>query len=279
MDNIFDGSQEGWSVALLDDVNVGEWLRENEENIAFKIIITNDGVPSPKYFLSNLTNLEGDLSTIFFACNADTRVLLNEPYVKLKNVGLDYFLLAYNDDLWDFFYPNPNDDVNSEYSFGDQSISSRKKLSKRCFYLKTSENKVSISTTPVQIPSTAYTDYIVRNILPQINCSQIDNSYRLIRKVEHGIYKNNLDEESSVSQSSTISSVTPESIDWVRKPLPDNSDSDVSPMSSPERGGRTRKRKNKLKKTKKNKKITRRNKSVKAKSNKRNKINKRQSKK
>jgi hypothetical protein len=51
-----------------------------------------NGELTPKYFLSNLSYLEGDLSTIFFACNADTRVLLNEPYVKLKNVGLDFFL-------------------------------------------------------------------------------------------------------------------------------------------------------------------------------------------
>ena len=265
MDNIFDGSQQGWSVALLEEVNVGNWLRENEENIVFKIMITIDGEPTQKYFLSNLTNLEGDLDTVFFACNADTRVLLNEPYVKLRNIGLDYYLLAYNDNLWEFFFPNPNDDINSEYEFGDQSISSRKKLSKRCFYLNTNENRVSISTTPIRIPSNYYTQYLLHNELPAINCSRIDDSYRLITNVEHGIYKNNLEEDSSVSVASTISSVTPQSTTWLPKPSPENSDSensdsDVSPLSSsPERGGRTRKRKhitkhkNRLKKTRKTK--------------------------
>jgi len=263
MSNIFDGSQQGWSVAMLGDINVGEWLRENEENIVFKINLMINGEPTPKYFLSNLTYLEGDLSTIFFACNTETHVLLNEPYVKLKNIGLDFFLLSYNDNLWEFFYPNPNDDINSEYSFGDESISSRKKLSKRCFYLKTNENKVSISTVPVKIPSNDYTNYVVSNILPTINCSQIDDSYRLITGVERGVYKNNIDEDSSVSVASTISSVTPESITWMPKPSPENSDSDVSPMTSPERGGRTRKRKhkpkykNKMRKTRKTKRTKR----------------------
>lgn len=271
MDNIFDGSQFGWSVELLENVNIGEWLRENEENAVFKIKIMLDGELTEKYYLCNLDNLEQTLSTIFFGCDMNTRVLLNKTYVNLKYIGLDHFLLEYTDDLWQFFYTN--DDINSEYSFGDQTISSRKRLAKRCFYLKTNEQSVPISNTPIKIPSDAYNDYHLRNILPPINCSQIDNTYRLITDVEHGIFKNNLDEKSSVNQS-TISSVTPESINWLPKPSPDNSDdeySDISPLTSPERGGRTQKRKNKnkLQKTKKTKKTKQSKKSKKTNKNKR----------
>jgi len=272
LNNIFDGNENGWSVALFDNVNIGEWLRENEENIVFKIYINQ----VPKYFLSNLDNLEQTLSNIFFGCDLNTRVLLNETYVNLKYVGMDHFLLKYTDDLWKFFYTNPNSDINSEYSFG-QSISSRKKLAKRCFYLKTDEQTVSISATPIKIPSDYYTDYLLNNILPPINCSQIDSTYLLITGVEYGKYKNSLDEESTIDNPSTISDVTSESIDWRPKPSPDNSDSDVSPMTSPERGGRTRKHKhkNKLKKTKKSKK-TKNQKDKKSKKTKKSKKSKRQ---
>jgi hypothetical protein len=232
-------------------------LTDDEENIVFKIIVTINGEPTSKYYLCNLNNLEQTLSTIFFGCDINTRVLLNKTYVNLKYVGLDHFVLEYTDNLWQFFNTNPNDDINSEYSFGDQSISSRKRLSKRCFYLNTNEESVTISTTPVKIPSNAYNDYHLRNILPPINCSQIDSTYLLITNVENGIFKNNLDEESTTVNQSTISSVTPESINWLPKPSPNNSEeeySDISPMTSPERGGRTRKYKKKLKKNNNSKK-------------------------
>lgn len=274
MDNIFDGSKFGWSVELLENVNIGEWLRENEENAVFKIKIMLDGELTEKYYLCKLDNLEQTLSTIFFGCDMNTRVLLNKTYVNLKYIGLDHFLLEYTDDLWQFFYTN--DDINSEYSFGDQSISSRKRLAKRCFYLKTNQQTVSISNTPIKIPSDAYNNYHLRNILPPINCSQIDNTYRLITDVEHGIFKNNLDEESSQEQSniSSISSITSKSYNFLNKPSPDNSEdeySDISPLTSPERGGRTQKRKNKnkLQKTKKTKKTKQSKKSKKTNKNKR----------
>jgi len=257
MEYVFVGTQNGWSVELLENINIGTWLRENEENIVFKIIITINGEPTTKYYLCNLNNLEQTLSTIFFGCDINTRVLLDRTYVNLKYVGLDHFVLAYTDDLWQFFFTNPNDDINSEYSFGDQSISSRKRLSKRCYYLKTNEEIVTIATTPVKIPSNTYNDYHLRNILPSINCSQIDSTYLLISHVEHGIFKNNLDEESSTVNQSTISSVTSESIKFLPKPSPDNSEdeySDISPMTSPERGGRTRKYNKKLKKNNNSKK-------------------------
>lgn len=259
MDNIFDGTQFGWSVELLENINIGTWLRENEENIVFKIIITINGELIEKYYLSNLNNLEQTLSTIFFGCEINTRVLLDRTYVNLKYIGLDHFLLEYTDDLWQFFFTNPNDDINSEYSFGDQTISSRKRLSKRCFYLKTNEEIVTISTTPVIIPSNTYNDYHLHNILPPINCSQIDSTYLLVTNVEYGIFKNNLDEESTKDNPSTISSITTESIDWLPKPSPVNSeeeyfDSDISPMTSPGRGGRTRKYKKSLKKNNNSKK-------------------------
>lgn len=247
INNIFDGNENGWSVELLENVNIGEWLRENKENIVFKIYINQE----PKYFLSNLNNLEQTLSEIFFGCDLNTHVLLNETYVNLKYVGMDHFLLKYTDDLWQFFYNDQISDNNSEYSFGDESISSRKRLTTRCFYLKTNEQTVSISKTPIKIPSDYYTNYHLNHILPPINCSQIDSTYLLITDVEHGIFKNSLDEESKIDSQSSISSVTPESIDWLYKPSPD-----ISPMTSPERGGgRTRKRKHKNK-SKKTKKIT-----------------------
>jgi hypothetical protein len=276
MENVFDGTQNGWSVELLDYVNIGEWLRQDEENAVFKIIITINGELTEKYYLCNLDNLEQTLSTIFFGCDINTRILLNKTYVNLKYIGLDHFLLEYTDDLWQFFFTNPNDDINSEYSFGDQTISSRKRLAKRCFYLKTNEQTVSISATPIKIPSNAYNDYHLRNILPPINCSQIDSTYQLITNVEHGIFKNNLDEESSIVNQSTISSVTSKSYDGINKPSPDNSEdeySDVSPLTSPERGGRTRKRKhkNKLNKTKKTKKTKHSKKSKISKKSKKNK--------
>jgi hypothetical protein len=261
MENVFDGTQNGWSVELLDNVNIGEWLRQDEENAVFKIIITINGELTEKYYLCNLNNLEQTLSTIFFGCDINTRILLNKTYVNLKYIGLDHFLLEYTDDLWQFFFTNPNDDINSENSFGDQTISSRKRLAKRCFYLKTNEQTVSISATPIKIPSNAYNDYHLRNILPPINCSQIDSTYMLVTNVEHGIFKNNLDEESSQEQSniSTISSVTSKSYNFLNKPSPDNSQDDysnISGMTTPERGGRTRKRKhkNKLKKNNNSKK-------------------------
>ena len=237
LNNIFDGNENGWLVESLEHVNIGEWLRQNEENIVFKIYINQE----PRYFLSNLDNLGKTLSEIFFGCDLNTRVLL-------KYVGMDHFLLKYTDDLWQIFYNDQISDNNSEYSFGDQTISSRKRLAKGCFYLKTNEQKVPISATPIKIPSDYYTDYHLHNILPPINCSQIDSTYLLITDVEHGIFKNSLDEESKIDSQSSISSVTTESIDWLYKPSPD-----ISPMTSPERGGRTRKRehKNKLKKTKK----------------------------
>jgi hypothetical protein len=276
MENVFDGTQNGWSVELLDYVNIGEWLRQDEENAVFKIIITINGELTEKYYLCNLDNLEQTLSTIFFGCDINTRILLNKTYVNLKYIGLDHFLLEYTDDLWQFFFTNPNDDINSEYSFGDQTISSRKRLAKRCFYLKTNEQTVSISATPIKIPSNAYNDYHLRNILPPINCSQIDSTYQLITNVEHGIFKNNLDEESSIVNQSTISSVTSKSYDGINKPSPDNSEdeySDISPLTSPERGGRTRKRKhkNKLNKTKKTKKTKHSKKSKISKKSKKNK--------
>lgn len=250
INNIFDGSKVGWSVELLENVNIGEWLRQNEENIVFKIYINQE----PRYFLSNLDNLEQTLSEIFFGCDLNTHVLLDETYVNLKYVGMDHFLLKYKDDLWPFFYNDQISDNNSEYSFGDESISSRKRLTTRCFYLKTNEQTVSISATPIKIPSDYYTNYHLNKILPPINCSQIDSTYLLITDVEHGIFKNSLDEDSIIDDSqSSISSVTPESIDWLYKPSPN-----VSPWTTPERGGRTRKRKhkNKLKKTKKTTKKT-----------------------
>lgn len=259
MENVFDGTQNGWSVELLDNINIGEWLREDEENAVFKIIIMINGELTEKYYLCNLNNLERTLSTIFFGCDINTRLLLNKTYVDLKYIGLDHFLLEYTDNLWQIFFTNPNDDINSEYSFGDQTISSRKRLAKRCFYLKTNEQIVSISEKPIKIPSDAYNDYHLHNILPPINCSQIDNTYMLVTNVEHGIFKNYLNEESSQEQSniSSISSIKSKSIDWLPKPSPDKSlgeYSDISPMSSPERGGRTRKYKKSLKKNNNSKK-------------------------
>jgi len=285
MENVFDGTQNGWSVELLDNINIGEWLRQDEENAVFKIIITINGELTEKYYLCNLNNLEQTLSTIFFGCDINTRILLNKTYVNLKYIGLDHFLLEYTDDLWQFFFTNPNDDINSEYSFGDQTISSRKRLSKRCFYLKTNEQTVSISATPIKIPSNAYNDYHLRNILPPINCSQIDSTYMLVTNVEHGIFKNNLNEESSQEQSniSSISSITSKSIDWLPKPSPDNSVgeySDISPMSSPERGGRTSNYKSKkIKNSKKTKKTKRTKKTKKTKQSKKSKKNERNNKK
>lgn len=255
INNIFDGSQFGWSVVQQEEVNIGEWLRQNEANIVFKIYINQE----PRYFLSNLDNLELTLSTIFFGCDMNTRVLLNKTYVNLKYIGLDHFLLEYTDDLWPFFGLELVSDKNSEHSFGEQTRSSRKRLAKGCFYLKTNKQSVAISNTPIKIPSDAYNDYHLRNILPPINCSQIDNTYRLITDVEHGIFKNNLDEESSQEQSniSSISSITSKSYNFLNKPSPDNSEDEYSVLSplTPERGGRTQKRKNKnkLKKTKKTK--------------------------
>ena len=175
--------------------------------------------------------------------------------------------------LWQFFYTN--DEKNSEHSFGEQTISSRKRLAKGCFYLKINEQSFAISNTPIEIPSGAYNDYHVRNILPPINCSQIDNTYRLITDVEHGIFKNSLDEESSQEQSniSSISSITSKSYNFLNKPSPDNSEDEYSVISplTPERGGRTQKRKNKnkLKKTKKTKKAKQSKKSKKTNKNKR----------
>jgi hypothetical protein len=282
MENIFDGTQNGWSVELLEEINIRQWLTDDEENIVFKIIVTINGEPTSKYYLCNLNNLQQTLSTIFFGCDINTRVLLNKTYVNLKYVGLDHFVLEYTDNLWQFFNTNPNDDINSEYSFGDQSISSRKRLSKRCFYLNTNEESVTISTTPVKIPSNAYNDYHLRNILPPINCSQIDSTYLLITNVENGIFKNNLDEESTTVNQSTISSVTPESINWLPKPSPNNSEeeySDISPMTSPERGGRTRKYKKKLKKNNNSKKSKQSKNSKKQKKTKKIIKNKRKSKK
>ena len=255
MSNIFDGSQDGWVVAMLENANIGEWLRENEDNIVFKIIQIIDGQETDKYFLSNLDNLERDLSKIYFACtNENGRgTLLNETYIKLSNIGLDHFLLSYNDDLWQFFYPGANADVTSGNSFGDQSI--RQSLSRRCFYLKTNYNEVSISTKFITIPSQAYNNYLNSSRIPftNRNCSVMDK-YILITNVENGIYKNNLNEESIGNQSS-ISSVTPESFNWIHRESPDVSsdENDVSPLtasSSPERGGRTRRKQKKLRKTK-----------------------------
>ena len=30
MEYVFDGTQNGWSVELLENINIGTWLRENE---------------------------------------------------------------------------------------------------------------------------------------------------------------------------------------------------------------------------------------------------------
>jgi hypothetical protein len=267
MSNIFDGSKEGWAVALLENANIGEWLRESEENIVFKIIQMIDGQETDKYFLSNLDNLERDLSKIYFACtNENGRgTLLNETYIKLSNIGLDHFLLSYNDNLWQFFYPGANADINSEYSFGDQSI--RQSLSRRCFYLKTNNNEVSISTSFITIPSETYNNYLNSSRIPftNRNCSVMDK-YILVTEVERGRYKNNLNEESTGDQS--ISTVTSKSYDWLPRNLPDvseeNNDSDVSALSTPERGGRTRHKQKKLRK-KGTKKINFKNKTSKLK--------------
>ena len=286
MSNIFDGSQDGWVVAMLENANIGEWLRENEENIVFKIIQIIDGQETDKYFLSNLDNLERDLSKIYFACtNENGRgTLLNETYIKLSNIGLDHFLLSYNDDLWQFFYPGANADVTSGNSFGDQSI--RQSLSRRCFYLKTNYNEVSISTKFITIPSQAYNNYLNSSRIPftNRNCSVMDK-YILITNVENGIYKNNLMEESSGNQSS-ISSVTPESFNWIRRESPDVSpdvsldENDVSPLtasSTPERGGSRTGRKQKKHRKKVTKKSNLKNKTGKSKKTKNLNKNKRKS--
>ena len=257
MSNIFDGSQDGWVVSMLENANIGEWLRENEDNIVFKIIQTINGQETDKYFLSNLDNLERDLSKIYFACtNENGRgTLLNETYIKLSNSGLDHFLLSYNDNLWQFFYPGANADINSEYSFGDQSV--RQSLSRRCFYLKTNNAEVSISTSFITIPSETYNNYLNNSIIPfaNRNCSVI-NKYILVTEVERGRYKNNLDENTEMNDSS-ISSVTSKSYDGFYRDSPDVSsdENNISPLSAsntpestPERGGRTPRKQKKLKK-------------------------------
>jgi hypothetical protein len=276
MSNIFDGSQDGWDVVDYTNKNVGEWLRAGERNIVFKIIKIIDGQETDKYLLSTLDNLELDLSKIYFGCTNEngTGSLLNETYVKLSNIGEDHFLLSYNENLWQIFYPDANADKNSENSFGDQSI--RQSISRRCFYLKTNNVEVSISTKFITIPSEAYNNYIINSVFPftNRNCSVIDK-YILITDVENGIYINNLNEESSGNQSS-ISSVTPESFNWIRKESPEVSEeeNDVSPLTAsttPERGGSRRRRKQKNIRKKVTKKSNLKNKTSKLKQLKKNK--------
>jgi hypothetical protein len=285
MANVFDGTQVGWSVELYDYVNIGNWLRDNHDNIVFKIIQIIDGRPTDQYFLSNYDNLERDLSKIFFGCNEQTRVLLDKTYIKLSNIGLEHFLLEYNDNLWYFFYPDDNADINSEYSFGDKSQNTRQINSKRCYYLKTNNTSVSISTRrPINVGTEEYANYL-RNILPQINCSEIDSTYLLITDVENGIYKNNLDEPDDSGNDSdnetVISSVTPESFELFPKPSPENSsrfseDSDEENYDERNyrRGGTTYKRKNTFKK--KTKTTKSKNKTKQIKKMKRNKSRKNQ---
>ena len=279
--NIFDGTQEGWYVLTGEYININEWLTREETNIVFKITKMINGEPTAKYFLSSYDTLsEYDLTKIYFNCTNENGVskLLNEPYVRLSNSGLDYYLLNYSEDLWSIFFRESGNDINSEYSFGDQTKTSRKEKSERCFYLKTDNNKkITIDTNIfISIPSDIYNTFLESNRIPfgNIKCS-VSNDYLLITEVVQGIYKNNLNEESLSSESqSLISSVTPESYSWQHRNSPDVSEdsytSDISPLTSPERGGKTR-RKLKKHRTSKTKKNTLKNKTGKLKKNKKNK--------